>query len=344
MKKPLISVIIPVYNGENSIEKCIESVLNQEYSNIEIIIINDGSTDNTNKIISKYNDRRIKIINQNNSGVSTSRNNGLEIANGDYITFIDSDDFVDKKFLKSALKRAVDNDLDIVIGGVQKVFNNKRKNYIIDNYDLKIYNESDLCELEKKIIGYNCNYMELNNVFFSGPVCKLFKKECIKNNRFVSSIKNGEDTLFNLDVIRLCKKIGIINEIWYYYIINSQSATQRYNSNAENESIKLLKELRKRINSTLMGAYYSRAIRQIDGIMTMYPFNEQSGFNYTKMRKYIKGFRKRTFWNKMFKDIELKQIRDFRYRMVAFLFKYNLYLIIIFYYKLLIKKRKKEVK
>lgn len=343
MNEPLVSIIIPVYNGENSIERCIKSVLEQDYYNIEIIIINDGSTDNTANILKKHKDKRIKIINQTNSGVSSSRNNGIDCSKGEYITFIDADDYIDKSFLKNAIKISMDNNLDLIIGGVQKIFKNKTKDYVIENADFKIYYESDLHELKKKIIGYDCEYTELRNVFFSGPVCKLFKKSCINDNRFVRDIKNGEDTLFNLDIISLCKKIGIISEIWYYYIINSSSATQKYNSNAEVEGMKLLIELEKRIDKDLIASYHSRAIRHIEGIMIMYPFHKQSNFNFMKLRKYLICFRKKNFWNEILSKLKLCEINSLKYKIIAFFLKYKLYFLIIIYYKIIVFKRKKEV-
>ena len=114
-----ISIIIPAYNVEAYIEKCINSVINQTYDDIEVIIINDGSTDNTAEIIEKYSkiDNRIKIVNKYNSGVSDSRNVGIEMFTGDYVFFLDSDDWVEKDYIIKAVDVLEKNNIDILFNG-----------------------------------------------------------------------------------------------------------------------------------------------------------------------------------------------------------------------------------
>ena len=114
---PLVTVIVPVYNCEKYIARCIESVINQTYSNIELIIVNDGSTDHTNEICENYNKKyqNIKLINQKNQGVSIARNNALNISLGQYIQFTDSDDYMEKDMIELMVKSAVTNNSDIVI-------------------------------------------------------------------------------------------------------------------------------------------------------------------------------------------------------------------------------------
>ena len=115
-----ISIIIPVYNVEKYLNKCLNSVIEQTYKNIEVILIDDGSTDNSGKICDEYakNDIRIKIIHQQNGGVSTARNNGLEHATGKYITFVDSDDYIEKEMIETMAKKIMKKNADIVICGV----------------------------------------------------------------------------------------------------------------------------------------------------------------------------------------------------------------------------------
>ena len=110
-----ISVIIPVYNCEKFIEKCLQSLVNQTLTDIEIILVNDGSTDNSQKIIEKFSDTRIKLINKKNGGQSSARNVGLDVANGEYIGFIDSDDWVDSDFFEKLYNTAKKYNADISI-------------------------------------------------------------------------------------------------------------------------------------------------------------------------------------------------------------------------------------
>ena len=121
MEKDKISVIIPVYNTELYLRRCLESVINQTYTNLQIIIIDDGSTDNSLKICTEYaqNDNRLIVYSQNNSGVSAARNKGLDMATGDYIAFVDSDDFIENDMFAKLLNTMVNNEADIIVCGIK---------------------------------------------------------------------------------------------------------------------------------------------------------------------------------------------------------------------------------
>ena len=110
-----ISVIIPIYNVEKYLSRCLESVINQTYKNLEIILVNDGSTDNSSKIIQQYYDPRIKIINKINGGLSSARNAGLKICTGDYITFVDSDDWIELDMIEFMTKQVCNTNCDLVV-------------------------------------------------------------------------------------------------------------------------------------------------------------------------------------------------------------------------------------
>ena len=116
MKKLKISVVVPVFNSEKYLEKCIDSIINQTYKNIEIILINDGSSDKSEEICNSYlkTYKNIKLINQSNSGVSVARNNGLKSSTGDYVLFVDSDDWLEKDMLEIMVKEIDNFDIDIV--------------------------------------------------------------------------------------------------------------------------------------------------------------------------------------------------------------------------------------
>ena len=119
-----ISVIIPVYNGEKYIRKCLDSVINQTKKEIEIVVVNDGSTDNTESIIKEYKDKRIKYFKNTNHGIGYSRNFGVSKSSGKYIMFLDSDDYIDKDECKLLYEKCLEDDLDISICDFYKVYNN----------------------------------------------------------------------------------------------------------------------------------------------------------------------------------------------------------------------------
>ena len=145
--KKLISIVLPIYNVENYIEKCMESVLNQTYKNIEIILVDDGSPDNCPIICDQYvkEDNRVKVVHKENGGLSDARNAGIKVANGDYITFIDSDDYVDKDYVEFLYNTIEETDADIAIGGHRVIYDSGKiiemeliyphgENYIKDIY------------------------------------------------------------------------------------------------------------------------------------------------------------------------------------------------------------------
>lgn len=198
---PKVSIIIPVYNVEKYISRCIESVLNQTFKDFELILINDGSQDNSLQIMNNYSDdERIKIIDQKNMGPAKTRNRGIEEANGEYIMFIDSDDYIDDNYVENYFDCLNEADYDLVIGGYQKINGNK-------------------IEFKRQLKdGIFSKYI------VTGPVAKLYKKSFLtKNNIIFLDTKASEDVYFNLLAYSKNPNIKIIDNIGYYYVYNSNS-------------------------------------------------------------------------------------------------------------------------
>lgn len=222
--KILVSAIIPVYNSEQFLEECIESLRNQTLKEIEMIFINDGSTDNSLEILNKYEkiDSRIKVINQNNSGPSVARNIGIEVATGEYISFIDSDDWIDKDMYKMMYEVARDNNSDSIICDMKMV--DKEKELYIKGitYSKYKYNRN---EIEDKI------FKELlSNSQFNSMANKIYRTSIIKENniRLDKNIYYAEDWLFNMEFFKISKNIFYINECFYYYRRGHESSSSSY--------------------------------------------------------------------------------------------------------------------
>lgn len=214
----MISIIIPVYNSQAYLEVCIQSIIVQTYKLWECILINDGSTDDSNIICNKWanKDKRIIVIHQTNKGVSAARNKGIDIAKGEYITFIDSDDWVTPTYLEDLITAKKS---DLIISGLTRYENNhKRVNYIPSKNRTFSFNDKD--------ISY---FVELNEKFLIfGPCTKLYKTEVIKNNniRFPESRSLGEDLEFNFKYLDQINNITTISTSNYYYrIIGSNTLT-----------------------------------------------------------------------------------------------------------------------
>lgn len=210
----LISVIVPVYKAEKYLDECIQSVLNQTYSDIELILVDDGSPDKSGEICDRYaeNDDRIKVYHQQNGGVCAARNTGLDAATGEYIFFMDADDYLpDNQTLEVLHSDAVNNDADMAIG---RVFSDSdgRKNEL-DNYvEIWAGNQGLINALEDNPILYGC-------------CSKLFKAELVKDERFVVGRKAHEDGYFVFLALIKLPKISVRNRCTYVYRYNPDSAS-----------------------------------------------------------------------------------------------------------------------
>jgi glycosyltransferase involved in cell wall biosynthesis len=230
-----ISIIVPIYNTQKYLRTCIDSLIHQTYENLEIILVNDGSTDGSLEVCEEYvqKDKRIKLISKKNEGVSLARNAGLDIATGEWIMFVDSDDSVELDICKKLLELVIKQDADMAVC---------KYSIFTENGDLKIpQNHSDLeniiilgkeqiTGLEKELIARQSNDSELLQMFY-GPMCKLIKKEKISNIRFCVGLDYGEDTCFILMLLQTLNKIACCSNILYRYIERNLSLSHGFDIN-----------------------------------------------------------------------------------------------------------------
>lgn len=209
MKQPLISVIIPVYGVEKYIAQCLESVINQTYKNLEIIVVNDGTKDRSADIAKEYaaKDSRIKVYDFKNGGLSVARNRGLEIATGEYISYLDSDDWIDTKMYETLLEAAMKNEADMVKCGI--IETNGVAEEKITFSDVKIINN----EQHKAFENY------FNGILWTLAWNGLYKKELAKKVKFPDNVVN-EDNYSSGIFLYLAKKIVVIPFCGNYYRVN----------------------------------------------------------------------------------------------------------------------------
>lgn len=234
-KQALISVIIPVYNVSHYLRVCLESVVSQTYKCLEIILVDDGSTDDSGKICDEYakKDSRIVVIHKMNEGVSVARNTALKVAHGEYISFIDSDDFVDLDFINKLYNGLIQNDVDIAICGYEKIggidlatgkFNTKYKveKILLPNSGKINKEELWFHTIDSNIIGcYLCN--------------KLFKKDLLDKEGQNKDLCVGEDMVYLAQYLRKVSSAYYIAEPLYKYQMNDTSALNMINSTCNNE-------------------------------------------------------------------------------------------------------------
>ena len=218
MENQLISIIVPIYNVEKYLKKCIESIINQTYKNIEIILVDDGSPDNCGIICDEYSqkDKRIIVIHKENGGLSDARNKGIDIAKGDYLTFIDSDDFVNIDYIEKLYNSIKLNNTKLAQCGISKVNEN---NEIIEklNYDENYIKTSH--EILNELYG---KHLIENVVVWN----KMYAKELFKNIRFpVGKIHEDEFTTYKL--IYYSKNVAIVSDSLYNYRQNNASIMGR---------------------------------------------------------------------------------------------------------------------
>jgi len=227
-----ISIIVPIYNSEKLLEKCFCSLINQTYNNLEIILVNDGSTDRSLMIANKFAniDNRIIVINKENGGVASARNKGLEVATGDYIGFVDSDDYISLDMYEKLIYAIYNHDADIAECGYYRVSYN---NEIIEAYSLKDEVIHGNFECSKKYLTKD------NTTNFN--VNKLYKKHIFNDIRY-PNLKYSEDYIVNVKAHYFCIKKVIISDCCYYYYDNINSATNDKFSKAKFDIITSGKE------------------------------------------------------------------------------------------------------
>lgn len=237
--KPIVSVIIPVFNAEKNIDYCIQSLLNQSFQNFEILIIDDGSTDNTLAVLKKYQfNERIRIIKQRNLGVSIARNSGISNASGKYIGFVDADDTVLPNYLENLVNAIrIESNIDVSICGFTIKDSSTKKIEYKTNFEEKIVSASNM----------------ISHIFdFDGPQGfvwnKLWKKEIIVKNKisFNTDIRMAEDLLFVIDYLLCSKMVNIIPTTDYVYYQNNGSLSSTFKvKKQKNNFIALYKNYKK---------------------------------------------------------------------------------------------------
>lgn len=212
MGNPMVSIIVPVYNAEKSIERCLRSIQNQSYTNIEVIVVNDGSTDHTERVIRKYveGDARFHYIEKDNTGVSDSRNIAMAAAKGEYFQFVDGDDWLVKRATEEFVKAAQLYDCDMVISDFYRVCG--RKVMVKGHIDMgPVITRTKFAEYMMKAPA-NFYYGVLWNKFFKADIVRKFSLVCD------TELDWCEDFRFNLEYLQYVGNVGVIDRPLYYYV------------------------------------------------------------------------------------------------------------------------------
>ena len=210
----LVSILLPIYNVEAYLQKCLDSIIRQTYTNLQIVLIDDGSKDKSLAICQEYatRDKRIEVFRQENQGVATTRNHLLEKVKGDYVLFVDSDDWIEADMVESLLELAKRYDVDMV--NCQMVINDALCN--------KGHSEVTMWSQEEAVSQF------LRHIQFNGSLCnKLIKSNLLLNLQFQPDISYGEDALFCWYVLQRVKNVVLINQQFYHYRMNDNSMSHQ---------------------------------------------------------------------------------------------------------------------
>lgn len=229
----LITVIVPIYNGEKTIERCVNSILEQTYGEIQIVLVNDGSSDNTDSICRKFQEHnsQIKYICIPNGGVAEARNRGLEEADGEFIAFVDADDYLSPNMYKNLIDKILETKADLVICGYTNIDENGKMEVVYGN---------------KTVVGKDdvLEYLadNFNEGAISSPCNKLYKRKLI-TEKFPKQVSLGEDLLFNVRYIKNVNSIAICEDTSYQYLrYGENSLTLSYKAHYFDDMCKICQE------------------------------------------------------------------------------------------------------
>lgn len=279
---PKISIIIPSYNEEKNISRCLDSVMNQTFSDFEVLCVDDGSNDKTFDIIKNYSEKDSRIIplKNPNKGVSSARNFGIENAKGDYIGFVDSDDFIQPQMYEFLYRAVTENNCDFSVCRYKKT-----SEFIQKEYKYK----TDTFKPENFISFYDSEFTKNNELIFSAIWTKLISKEILKNIKF-NNFRIGEDTVFNAQLCSKDYKSVFVDAELYNYFINTQSVS--FTELWHEKWFDLLKtrfisyDLLKEKNKILSAFYLERGMK----FLLSYRFNLKGSPNENKFKNQINKY------------------------------------------------------
>jgi Glycosyltransferases involved in cell wall biogenesis len=312
---PQISIIVPIYNASKVLVRCLDSIRNQTYENIEVILIDDGSSDSSPQLCRDYCklDNRFKVIHQRNSGVSVARNQGLSVANGDYIMFVDADDYINTDICSVLLNKILESSAEIMICNKVFIINEKLCDNILYNQDYFIRTiDKDLFQLDLFTNHYDD---KMNNVRYLsvGVTAKMFKREIIKKNslKFDESCRFGEDVLFNLYAFEAASSIGYINFDGYNFFVSSDSSTHKFRSDWTFSHLRFMDgidtfvEKNKRNDIRFIESAKMMKATRISSLAVSYYFHRDNPNSFFKNYKEFSNFIRKTKYAQSIKNVPI---------------------------------------
>lgn len=321
--KPWISVIIPVYNVEKYLEQCLESVITEDSEQIEVLLIDDGSPDRSGEIADSYAEKYsfIRVIHQQNSGVAAARNAGMDLASGEWLYFIDSDDWVAEGAIRKLLQRCAEcSDSDIILFDAWKNVGDKEYGWEHFNNEAVWNSKSEIRELQRGVL-YFPSIRNLTRVPLAAPWDKIYRRKFLleKGIRFLPKLKVLDDMIFNMEAFGQAEKMSYYKDKIYHYRQVSDSITNSYKKDRVEQDREVWKYIDAYIDKTFvrdvwtqeeksqfLQAYYCRIIKSFSICCRLSFFNIQNKLDFSDKIKYIKEVLKTEPYKKAFCDVKLK--------------------------------------
>lgn len=271
----MIDIVIPVYNTPiKDLKRCFDSVIKQTYKDYKVYIVDDGSKEDVKKFIDIYakDKPNFKVKHIINGGVSNARNIGINLSKDKYITFIDSDDTVEKNFLKEAIKILEEKELDVIIGGYNEIKDDKVIRVRKSLPGVHIYQDDRVQLFFIKLLSAKAGNLnkEIGDTPTGRIYTRVFTRKSIGSLRFNEDIKISEDTLFMIDYTMNNPKIGVTDKIWYNYYKNNYSITSKSKSELEKYIRDFKKEIKKRLNEEtrpIVKLAYNKRLEKINRVL-----------------------------------------------------------------------------
>lgn len=303
-----ISIIVPVYNVEKYLRKCLDSLINQTYKNIEIICVNDGSTDHSFNILKEYadNDQRIIIVDKKNGGLSDARNDGIAKATGEYMMFVDSDDWIDLETCQRSLDAMLKYSVDVVMWSYMREFSHKSLPKIVFNEDCYFNTNDTKYKLYRRLFGlYREELRHPENADAIVTVWgKLYKSHLIIDNDIkfvdVKTVGSCEDGLFNIEVFNHVKSAFFINETLYHYRKDNISFTSSYRHDLFDKWHNLYDAMEQHITKNNLDASFQEALNNRIALSMI-------GLGFNTLAKPVSFFKKRKELMTILKDKQMKK-------------------------------------
>ena len=303
-KQPTVSIVVPAHNAGSFLCRCLDSLLAQTYGEMQIIVVENGSTDSTLSLALSYKDMGVDVCVSAKIGVCAARNMGIDRATGEYIGFVDADDWVEPEYVAEAVSLIVDNGLDIVVGGTEKVMGGRASLLQLSSREFTLLEGDAVTKYISQVLTNNSfGDTGLGTCHASANWCHLFTREIIGNHRFDEEVRYGEDSLFNVEVALSAQRIGVSSNIWYHYLMQSNSAVFRLTRRSDCD-------IRAMSNKLLNLGYLTPECRQyafcksVNALHAVVRRSVNSGLTFRESLAFIKDLMRDGYWESLFEQFD----------------------------------------